>query len=67
MIREEILVHYRLPSQAGVQFVNRQPNSIESATTPKMFKILNATLVTEQFYSADEFMEHDWENAYQKN
>ncbi|KAG8304619.1 hypothetical protein J6590_089212 [Homalodisca vitripennis] len=36
--RHRTMVYERLPSQAGVQFLNRLPNSIKDAPTPKAFK-----------------------------
>ncbi|KAG8289015.1 hypothetical protein J6590_007771 [Homalodisca vitripennis] len=47
----------RLPSKAGVLFLNRLPNSIKNAPMPKAFKArLKLTLVANAFYNTDEFM-----------
>ncbi|KAG8331846.1 hypothetical protein J6590_032546 [Homalodisca vitripennis] len=52
----------RLPSQAGVLFLNRLPNSIKNAPMPKAFKArLKSTLVANAFYNTDEFMAFNWE------
>jgi len=57
------VVHERLPSQAGVQFVNKLPNSLKDAPMPKAFKAhLKKVLMAESFYSFDEFMAYNWEN-----
>ncbi len=62
--RHRTVVHERLPSQAGVQLVNRLPNSINSALEPKAYKTrLKTVLIAEAFYSTDEYMAHDWENV----
>ncbi len=60
--RHRTVVHERLPSQAGVHFVNILPNSIKNAIMPKAFKTrLKTILITEAFYSIDEFMAYEWE------
>ncbi|KAG8241093.1 hypothetical protein J6590_094491 [Homalodisca vitripennis] len=58
------VVYERLPSQAGVQFLNRLPNSIKHAPTPKALKTrLKRFLVSQAFYNAGEFLAFDWETA----
>lgn len=53
------MVHERLPSQAGVNFVNKSPNVIKSAAMPKPFKTcLVSALIFETFYSPDVLMTH---------
>ncbi|KAG8246741.1 hypothetical protein J6590_077945 [Homalodisca vitripennis] len=53
-----------LQSSAGVQFLNRLPNSIKHAPTPKALKTrLKRFLVSHSFYNAGEFLEFDWETA----
>lgn len=57
------VVQERLPSQAGVSFLNSLPNSFKLATTPKAFKIkLKHWLAAKAFYSIGEFRAFDWEN-----
>ncbi len=57
-------VHERLPSQAGVQLVNRLPNYISSAHEPKAFKArLKNFLIAYAFYSTNEFTAYNWENV----
>ncbi|KAG8292762.1 hypothetical protein J6590_031741, partial [Homalodisca vitripennis] len=59
--RHRTVAYERLPSQAGVQFVNKLPNSIKNATMPKAFKTrLKTALISKAFYSTDEFMANDW-------
>ncbi|KAG8290067.1 zinc finger, MYM-type [Homalodisca vitripennis] len=51
--RHRTVAYELLPSQAGVQFLNRLPNSIKDATTPKVFKTrLKRFLVSQAFYNA---------------
>ncbi|KAG8303316.1 hypothetical protein J6590_013586 [Homalodisca vitripennis] len=51
--RHRTVVYERLPSQAGVQFLNRLPNSIKHAPTPKALKTrLKRFLVSQAFYNA---------------
>ncbi|KAG8327973.1 hypothetical protein J6590_006148 [Homalodisca vitripennis] len=58
------VVYERLPSQAGVQFLNRLPNSIKHAPTPKALKTrLKRFLVSQAFYNAGEFLAFDWDTA----
>lgn len=60
--RHRTVVHERLPSQTGVHFVNKLPNSIKCASTPKAFKNrLKQILIAEAFYKTDDFMAHNWE------
>ncbi len=60
--RHRTVVSERLPSQSGVLFLNKLPNSIKNATMPKAFKTrLKAVLISNSFYSVDEFMAHSWE------
>ncbi|KAG8311399.1 hypothetical protein J6590_043317 [Homalodisca vitripennis] len=55
--RHRTIVHKRLPSQAGAQFVNILPNSIKSANMPKAFKArLKSALIKAAFYNTDEFL-----------
>ncbi|KAG8337825.1 hypothetical protein J6590_015496 [Homalodisca vitripennis] len=62
--RHRTVVCERLPSQAGVNFLNRLPNSIKTTPTPKAFKArLKRLLVSHAFYNADEFFEFDWETT----
>ncbi|KAG8272632.1 hypothetical protein J6590_037927 [Homalodisca vitripennis] len=58
-------VYERLPSQAGVNFLNRLSNSIKHAPTPKALKtrLNNRFLVSLAFYNAGEFLAFDWETA----
>ncbi|KAG8317072.1 hypothetical protein J6590_034444 [Homalodisca vitripennis] len=54
-------VYEHLPSQAGVRFLNKFPNAIKNAPTPKALKArLKRFLASQAFYIADEFMEFDW-------
>ncbi|KAG8268263.1 hypothetical protein J6590_032120 [Homalodisca vitripennis] len=47
---------------AGVHFVNKLPNSIKNARTPKVLKTrLKRFLVSQAFYNVDEFLAYDWE------
>ncbi|KAG8303949.1 hypothetical protein J6590_106036 [Homalodisca vitripennis] len=51
--RHRTVVYERLPSQAGVQFLNRLPNSIKHAPTSKALKTrLKRFLVSQAFYNA---------------
>ncbi|KAG8306294.1 hypothetical protein J6590_050666 [Homalodisca vitripennis] len=62
--RHRTVVYERLPSQAGVHFLNRLPNSIKHAPTPKALKTrLKRFLVSQAFYNAGEFFAFDWETA----
>ncbi|KAG8332468.1 hypothetical protein J6590_022681 [Homalodisca vitripennis] len=62
--RHRTVVYERLPSQAGVHFLNRPPNSIKDAPTPKALKTrLKRLLVSQAFYNAGEFLAFDWETA----
>ena len=62
--RHRTVVYERLPSQAGVHFVNSLPNSIKDAPMPKAFKTrLKICLGIQAFYNTDEFMGHNWETA----
>ncbi|KAG8313243.1 hypothetical protein J6590_006803 [Homalodisca vitripennis] len=57
--RHRTVVHERLPSQSGAQFVNKLPNFIKSAAMLKAFKTrLKSALLSEAFYNTDEFMAH---------
>ncbi|KAG8274936.1 hypothetical protein J6590_097014 [Homalodisca vitripennis] len=58
------VAYERLPSQAGVQLLNRLPNSIKDAPTPKAFKTrLKHFLVYQEFYNAGVFLAFNWEDA----
>ncbi|KAG8260197.1 hypothetical protein J6590_102170 [Homalodisca vitripennis] len=58
-------VYEHLPSQAGIRFLNKLPNSIINAPTLKAFKArLKRFLASQAFYSADEFMAFDWVTAH---
>ncbi|KAG8315464.1 hypothetical protein J6590_070187 [Homalodisca vitripennis] len=59
--RNRTVVYERLPSQAGVQFLNRLPNSIKHAPTPALKTRLKRFLVSQAFYNAGEFLSFDWE------
>ncbi|KAG8334616.1 hypothetical protein J6590_086439 [Homalodisca vitripennis] len=53
--RHRTVVYERLSSQAGVQFLNRLPNSIKDAPTPNAFKTrIKRFLVNQAFYNAAE-------------
>jgi len=53
-----------LPSQAGIQLINKLPNSFKIQTTPKASKTrLKRFLVSNAFYSVGEFLAHDWETS----
>lgn len=62
--KHRTVVYEHLPSQAGVHFLNRLPNSIKNAPTPKVFKTrLKRFLASEAFYNAGEFFAFNWETA----
>ncbi|KAG8253552.1 hypothetical protein J6590_032350 [Homalodisca vitripennis] len=62
--RHRTVVYEHLPSQAGVQFINRLPNSMKNAQTAKASKArLKRFLVSKAFYSVDEFLAFNWETA----
>ena len=62
--RHRTVAYERLPSQAGVRFVNKLPNSIKSAPMPQAFKTrLKRILMENAFYSIGEFMAHNWETS----
>ncbi|KAG8256082.1 hypothetical protein J6590_077103 [Homalodisca vitripennis] len=62
--RHRTVVYERLPAQAGVHFLNRLPDSIKDAPTPKALKTrLKRLLVSQAFYNASEFLAFDWETA----
>ncbi|KAG8277054.1 hypothetical protein J6590_050890 [Homalodisca vitripennis] len=49
------VVYERLPSQAGVQFLNALPDSIKDAPTPKALKTrIKRFLVSQAFYNAED-------------
>ncbi|KAG8326031.1 hypothetical protein J6590_051362 [Homalodisca vitripennis] len=55
--RHRTVVYEHLPSQAVVHFINRLPNSMKNAQTPKASKArLKRFLVSKAFYSVDEFL-----------
>ncbi|KAG8332885.1 hypothetical protein J6590_012654 [Homalodisca vitripennis] len=57
-----------LPSQAGIRFINKLPDQLRNAPTPKVLKTrLRRFLVSQAFYSADEFMAFDWVTAQLAN
>ncbi|KAG8261711.1 hypothetical protein J6590_067314 [Homalodisca vitripennis] len=48
-------------TELGAQFVNKLPNLEKSAAVPKAIKTrLEIALISEAFYSIDEFMAHVW-------
>ncbi|KAG8275563.1 hypothetical protein J6590_083180 [Homalodisca vitripennis] len=60
--RHRTVVYERLPSQAGVHFINRLPNELRKASTLKALKTrLKRCLVSNAFYNIKEFLEYDWE------
>ncbi|KAG8294549.1 hypothetical protein J6590_088087 [Homalodisca vitripennis] len=59
--RHRTLVYEHLPSQAGVHFINSLPNSITNAKASKAR--LKRFLVSNAFYSIDEFLAFNWETA----
>ncbi|KAG8278791.1 hypothetical protein J6590_011186 [Homalodisca vitripennis] len=62
--RHRTVVYERLPSQAGVHFLNRLPNSIKDAPTPKALKTrLKHFLVSQPFYNTGEVLVFYWETA----
>ncbi|KAG8252956.1 hypothetical protein J6590_045156 [Homalodisca vitripennis] len=63
--RHRTVVYERLPSQAGVHFVNKLPNSIKNSPTPKVLKTrFKRFLVSQAFYNVDEFLAYDWETTH---
>ncbi|KAG8308257.1 hypothetical protein J6590_002346 [Homalodisca vitripennis] len=62
-VRHRTVVYERLPLQAGVTFLNRLPNSIKDAPTPKAFKTRLKRLLSQAFYNAGEFLAFNWEPA----
>ncbi|KAG8303126.1 hypothetical protein J6590_018590 [Homalodisca vitripennis] len=62
--RHRTVVYERLPSQACVHFLNKLPNSIKDAPTPKALRTrLKRFLVSQAFYNAGEFLAFDWGTA----
>ncbi|KAG8316192.1 hypothetical protein J6590_057389 [Homalodisca vitripennis] len=62
--RHRTVVYERLSPQLGVHFLNRLPNSIKDAPTPKVLKTrLERFLVSQAFYNAGECLAFDWETA----
>ncbi|KAG8271220.1 hypothetical protein J6590_068110 [Homalodisca vitripennis] len=62
--RHRLVVYERLPSQAGVHFLIRLPNSIKDAPTLKALRTrLKRLLVSQAFYNAGEFLAFDLETA----
>ncbi|KAG8292288.1 hypothetical protein J6590_043540 [Homalodisca vitripennis] len=58
------VVYEHLPSQAGVHFINRLPNKIKNASTPKVLKTrIKLCLASNAFYSVDEFLAFNWETT----
>ncbi|KAG8270592.1 hypothetical protein J6590_082426 [Homalodisca vitripennis] len=58
------VVDDHLPSQAGVNFINRLPNKIKNASTPKVLKTrIKLCLSSNAFYSVDEFLAFNWETT----
>ncbi|KAG8334583.1 hypothetical protein J6590_086965 [Homalodisca vitripennis] len=58
------VIYERLPSQAGVHFINKLPHRIKNAPTPKAFKIrLKRFLATQAFYNVDEYLAKNWETS----
>ncbi|KAG8265293.1 hypothetical protein J6590_097943 [Homalodisca vitripennis] len=61
-------VYEHLPSQAGIRFINKLPDQLRNAPTLKVLKTrLRRFLVSQAFYSADEFMAFDWVTAQLAN
>ncbi|KAG8242551.1 hypothetical protein J6590_063122 [Homalodisca vitripennis] len=53
----------RLPSQAGVKFLNQLPEGLIQSDNLNQFKaLLKRLLVSNAFYSVEEFMAGCWEN-----
>lgn len=51
----------RLSSQAGVEFIDKLPESVKSTILPKAFKCrLKLALITEALFSRDGIMAHNW-------
>ncbi|KAG8324827.1 hypothetical protein J6590_082806 [Homalodisca vitripennis] len=64
VLKDRTVVYEHLPSQAGVHFINSLPNCITNAQTPKASKAhLKRFLVSNAFYSVDEFLAFNWETA----
>ena len=58
------VAHERLPSQAGVAFVNHLPNSLKQESKNHTFKTkLKRLLLSQTFYSVEEFSAHRWEEG----
>ncbi|KAG8315756.1 hypothetical protein J6590_065526 [Homalodisca vitripennis] len=52
------------PSQAGVHFINRLPNSMKNAQRPRASKTrLKRFLVSNAFYSVDGLLAFNWETT----
>lgn len=50
--RHRTVTFENVPSQTGVRFLNKLPNSVKSATLPKAFKTLHKyALIAEAFYN----------------
>jgi len=57
-------VYEHLPSQAGVRFYNKLPNSVKNSHSPSEFKNrLKHLLMSEAFYSTGEFLSATWVDA----
>lgn len=62
MGQHRTVVHERLPSQAGVMFVNSLPDRIKSIPTAQALRTeLKRVLVSRAFYSVGEFVACQWE------
>ncbi|KAG8316167.1 hypothetical protein J6590_057365 [Homalodisca vitripennis] len=63
--RHRTVAYEHLTSQAGVHLINRLPDSIKNAPTPKALKIrLKHFLAPKAFYNVGEFMAHNWETDH---
>jgi len=57
-------VYEHLPSQAGVHFINKLPNSIKNSPSPKALKTrLKRFLASQAFYNVAEFLSFNWDTT----
>ncbi|KAG8331430.1 hypothetical protein J6590_042199 [Homalodisca vitripennis] len=64
--QHRIVAFERLPSKAGVKFLNRLPEGLIQSDNLNQFKaLLKRLLVSNAFYSVEEFMAGCWENQNQ--
>ena len=62
--RHRTVVYEHLPSQAGVRYINRLPDSIKNEQTPKALKTrLKRFLASKAFYNVDESLNQSWETT----